>query len=203
MRNNIRIRSAMLAGFSFALICLGSCGYQFQGSGTILPEDIRSVYIPLVQNDTPQPGLEQAFTESVRSRFEQYGALKVVDELDQADAIFRVRVTDIDTETRDVTGQSDIELEVELQLVVAAELRRRTGQLLWRNPSFSRSDVFSTVSDTVVTSSAAFAQSGIGAGDLGTLEARELSRGQAREVLENLIEEVSRGLYLEAVADSF
>ena len=180
-----------------------SCGYSFQGSGSILPPDIKTIAIPLAENDTTEPGLGQRFSESLRTRFDRYGAVKVIEEESEADAVLTARVVNIETNVSDTTSNTDIELESELVLTVSAELRRKSGQLLYRNAAMSISDSAAAVGDVVVTSSSQFAQSNIGSGTLDTLGSREVARGQGSQVIEDLLEEASRRIYLDAVAADF
>ena len=182
---------------------LAGCGYAFEGSGSILPQDIKTIAIPLAENNTTQNGLGQRFTESLRSRFDRYGAVKVVEKESDADAVFRAKIENIDNRVSDVTSNTDIEVEKDLILTVSAELRRKNGQLLYRNAGMNISDSAATVGNTVVTSSSQFAQGGIQSTDINNLGAREVERGQSAQVMDDLLEEASRKLYLEAVAADF
>ncbi len=65
------------------------------------------------------------------------------------------------------------------------------------------SETFASTSDVVVTSSSNFSQGGIGSSSLGSLGSREVSRGQQREALSELVEEASRLIYEDAVAADF
>ena len=181
----------------------GGCGYHFQGSSSVLPEDIKTIYIPLVSNETSEPGLSIDFTEILRSRFERYGVVKIVEKKELADAIFEAKINALSSRVKGVTSETDIEVEVELTMYVDAELRRKNGQVLWKQNNFSASDDYASTGDTVVTSSADFAQGGIGATSLNNLDSREVARGQSEEALNNLMEEMSRQLYLAAVAADF
>ena len=189
------------------LLCVAflasACGYAFQGSGSILPDDIQTVYIRAAENNTKESGLGPLFSEKLRGRFERYGVVRVVDDRSSADAELVTRIENIDVVVRDVTGETDIALEQELVMTVFAELRKRNGEVLYRNPQLRASETFASVSDVVVTSSSSFAQGGIGSDSLGSLGAREVSRGQQAEVLDELMDEVSRVLYLDAVAAEF
>jgi hypothetical protein len=65
------------------------------------------------------------------------------------------------------------------------------------------SDSAASVGNVVVTSSSDFAQSGIQGSTLDTLGSHEVARGQGQQVLDDLLDEASRKLYLEAVAADF
>jgi outer membrane lipopolysaccharide assembly protein LptE/RlpB len=182
---------------------LMSCGYQFQGSGSILPPDVKTVAIPLVQNDTTDSTLTLTLTEALRSRFDRYGVVTVVERADDADAVLSTRIVKVSTDVQGVTSATDIELESSVTMDISAELKRQSGQVLWRNPNLRVTKSYASVSDTVVTSSSSFAQSGISSGSLSTLGSREVSRGQQQEALEELIDDVAQTIYFRAVASDF
>jgi outer membrane lipopolysaccharide assembly protein LptE/RlpB len=184
-------------------LLISGCGYAFQGSGTVLPEDIKTIAIRVSENQTTETGLGYKFTEKLQSRFERYGAVKIVDPDEDADAELITRILNIETSVRDVTSDTDIELEQDIILTVFAELRRRNGQVLYRNPALRTRDSFATVSDVVVTSSSSFAQAGITASSLDSLGSREVSRGAQSAALDDLLDESARQLYLDAVAAEF
>lgn len=209
---NTRIRIINKLNFRFfnvffafvALFACSSCGYGLQGSGSILPPDVKTVAILPVENLTTESAIELSLTEKLRSRFERYGVVEVVDEDEPRDAELATKVLSIDTTTRNTTGATDISLELDLVLTVEVELRRTSnGKLLYRNPFLVRRESFAGVSDVVVTSSSSFSQSAIGASTLSGLSTREVSRGQQEEVLEDLLDEVARSIYLNAVAADF
>lgn len=199
----ITLESAYRTAIAAVLTTLVGCGYTLQGSGSVLPQDIKSVYIPLADNETTEPGLGQRFTEVLRSRFDRYGVVKVVDRAQDADAILVAKIVNLDSRIRGVKGDTDTALESDLVMTISAELRRKNGQLLYRNGSLQASEEVAGVSDVVVTSSSSFAQGDVGASTLGALGDREVARGQEEQALDDLMEETSRKLYIEAVAADF
>lgn len=185
------------------LISLSGCGYVLQGSGSVLPADVRRIHIPIAENSTPETGLGLTVTEALRDQFERYGVLFVVEELSEADAVLNCRIMSVNRESRTVTSTTDTDLQLETQLILAAELRRVTGPVLWSNNRIQISQAFGTTQDVVVTSSADFASGGLSSADIGGLDSRELSRGQEAEVLEQLAEDAARRIYNEAVLPEF
>lgn len=194
---------------AFLLLSLSifSCGYQFQGSGSILPPDIKTIAIPIAENNTTESNLGERFTESLRSRFERYGVVKIVENEGEADAVLIAKIVDLDSRVSGVTSGTDIETESNLVLTVAVELRKKNGQLLYKNGGLSISDNVAGVKDLVVTSSSDFAQGGLGSdtlGDLGNKAGdREVQRGQEDQTVEAMLEEAARKIYLDAVAADF
>ncbi|MCB0345332.1 MAG: hypothetical protein KDD66_09440 [Bdellovibrionales bacterium] len=186
-----------------ALLLFGGCGYQFQGSGTSLPTDIKTIAVAPVENETLVAGLGREVEESIGTMIESFGALRVASSESDGDAVLRASIKNLDTRVRSVTGANDIALEYDLTITVAAELRRRNGQLLWRNPAVMASQQIAGTSSVVVTSGSDFAQGGISGQSLSTLDDKEVERGAGRAALNDLIEEISRRIYIEAVAEDF
>jgi outer membrane lipopolysaccharide assembly protein LptE/RlpB len=184
-------------------LCLGGCGYTFQGGGTVLPPDVRRVSIPLVENNSPEAGLSAVVTEALRDQFERYGVLTVVEDGSEADAILRTRIVKVIRESRTSTSETDTALQFDTVLTLAAELQRVTGPVLWRDNNIQVSRAFGSTSGVVVTSSADFAAGSIGGSDLGSLESREVARGQEQDALRALAEQAARQIYDEAVAPDF
>lgn len=194
---------------SVFLICgllpffLFGCGYGFQGSGSVLPNDIKTLAIRRSANLTTAPGIGLQFTEKLVSRFSRYGVVEVVQGTRDADAELVTTIKEVQFRVRDTTGETDIALEYDMELVISAELRRRNGQILYKNDAIKSVETFGGQSDVVVTSSSSFAQGGISADTLNSLSAREVTRGQGRVVLDELMDESARKLYLDSVAASF
>lgn len=188
---------------TLCLFVLSGCGYTFQGSGSVLPPDIKTVHIPTVENQTSENRFTNLLTESLRERFGRFGVLSVVDEIQTSDAVLSVEVVSVDREARTVTSGSDTVLQYETVAQLWGELRRKNGAVLWRNPLMRVAKGFGTTSSTVVTSSADFAQSGLDATTLASLSDVELSRGQEQEALIDLSEEAAKFIYEDAVAPDF
>lgn len=182
---------------------LSSCGYGFQGGGSVLPDDVNTIVVRVAENNTTEPGLGLRFAVKLRSRFDRYGAVKVVDSEDDADAELITVIKSVETRVRAVTGASDFEVEQELIMTVRSELRMMNGQILYRNENLQATSSFGSTSETVVTSSSQFAQAGIDSDTLDTLGSREVSRGQKNIALEEAMEEAARILYLDSVAEDF
>ena len=79
-----------------SILCLfGGCGYTFHGGGSVLPPDVTKVMIPMVENNSTEPGLGAIVTEALRDQFERFGALSVVDSYGEADAVLDAKILEI------------------------------------------------------------------------------------------------------------
>ena len=198
MIRNLQLILITLVG---CLTC--SCGYQFSGSGSTLPPDIKTLAIVDVRNQTTEPQVGLKLKENLELRFERYGVVELSEDPERADALLTCTITSIDDEVKTVTGQTDIELESDLLVTLSAAIKRRNGQIIWSNPNLVVRNSFASTSGAVVTSSSNFAQGDINTSALASLSSREVSRVQQEQALEDLLEEAARKIYLESVAESF
>lgn len=182
---------------------VNGCGYGFQGGGSVLPPDVKSVAIPLVENSSTEAGLGTVMTEALRDQFDRFGVVTVLEESGGADAVLRARILSVDRRTSTTTSTTDAALQQDTVLTLAAELRRSDGPVLWRNPALTVTKPFAATRGVVVTSSAAFSESSLGAQDLEGLGTREVSRGQEQEALQDLAQRAARIIYDQAVAPDF
>jgi outer membrane lipopolysaccharide assembly protein LptE/RlpB len=198
---NMQMLKVVVVGIS-ALCCTG-CGYSFQGGGSILPPEIKRVYIPVVENSSTESSLTALVTEALRDEFDRYGAITVVEESRQADAVLRARVIKVVRNTSTSTSRTDTSLQQDSVVQLAAELRKSNGEILWRNPNMRISRQFGTTRDVVNTSSVGYSSSSLGSDDLSKLSSREIARGQEEEAFSDLAEEAARRIYADAVAPDF
>jgi len=179
------------------------CGYTFRGSGSALPPDVKSIYIPQADNNSTKLGLATVLTDAIRDEFDAYGTVSVVDNQNEADAILKVTIVDVKETTSAVRANTNTSLQMQTTMFLTAELRRVTGPVLWRDNQIRVTQTFGADSSVVVTSSAAFAGGSISSGDLSGLSSREISRGQEASALNALSEDAARQMYDKAIAPDF
>jgi hypothetical protein len=76
---------AVAAVFLF-LFAAGCANYRL---GSMLPKDIRTVYVPTCRNQTPEPLIEQDVTRAILSQIQMDGALRGASESD-ADVVLEI-----------------------------------------------------------------------------------------------------------------
>ncbi len=182
---------------------MSSCGYHLQGSSSVLPPDVKRIAIKPVENLTTEVSLSARLTEALRSRFERYAVVKVVEPNQSRDAELITKIISLDTQTRSTSGNTDIAQELDLIINISAELKRTNGQILYKNPLIQRREPIATSGNLVVTSSSSFAQGSIAAQNLSGLSAREIARGQQEQIIDDMLDEVARSIYLNAVSAEF
>ena len=197
------ILSRIAATVLIFLTCLFGCGYQFSGSGSVLPPDIKTVYIPAVQNKTSEAILTNYLTEALREEFDRYGAVSVVESAKEADALLEAQVVKLESTNQSVSSGTDVALQKAALMTVGAQLRRKNGVALWRDSKIETSQAFGVTGDVVVTSSADFASSALSGADLGQLSDLEVSRGQEQQTYLNLAQATAKRIYEYAVLPDF
>lgn len=113
-----------------------SCGYHFTGEGPGPRPGLRYVAIPVFENRTSEPDLGSIFASALRKEFITKGTLQVVS-LDQAEAVFRGRITSIMTSA---VAHREAEETIQTRLYVTLDIRcvdTRDGKVLWQDPQFT------------------------------------------------------------------
>lgn len=85
------MKSLKFATLATAILAMAPACVHYH-LGSMLPPDIRTVYVPTVLNQTNEPFLEQDTTSAIIAQIQMDGSLKVVSE-SQADAILDVTLT--------------------------------------------------------------------------------------------------------------
>jgi outer membrane lipopolysaccharide assembly protein LptE/RlpB len=116
-----------------SIICIvlfGGCGYQMVGKGTHVPSGLTSVAIPTFVNQTYEPGIEVPFTQAFLREFIQDRRVKVVDRK-EAESILEgiIKSFEIYSVSYDRSGFA---LEYQTNVVIDLTLKKRTGEILWR-----------------------------------------------------------------------
>jgi len=115
-----------------------SCGYALAGRGSFLPTDIRKVGIPLLENGTPIPRIDQRFTEKIRTEFiDRARKYEIVPTTSEADAVLSGAITGFANTPLGVTDQ---QLASRYAFTVTLRVQftdRRNGQVLWSNDALT------------------------------------------------------------------
>lgn len=142
----MKIRTLALMALVGALLgSIGCAGYRL---GSMLPPDIKSVYVPSFANETSEPLIEIECQRAVIEAIQRDGSLKVGDE-GTADAIVRVRLREykIEPVVYDTTRRSDVR---QYRIKIAASLlmtRRADDTVIVERPTVRGEGVFNVAGD--------------------------------------------------------
>ena len=116
-----------------AVLLTGCATYQL---GSMLPDDIKTVYVPTFVNKTSEPMIETEVTQAVIREIQKDGSLKVVGTPEEADTLLSVTLTDYRLTPlkyeRDLNTTAD-----QYRLTLTAQVmltRRTTDKVVSENP---------------------------------------------------------------------
>ena len=113
---------AILALVAAALLS-GCVEYRL---GSMLPNDIRTVYMPTCVNETSEPLIELDTTRAILSQIQMDGSLRIASE-DTADTILDVKLTNFDLDPVGyVAGDSSTVDQYRMRITASFVLRRQS-----------------------------------------------------------------------------
>ncbi len=134
-----------LALIIVCLLLLLSCGpYSFSGK-TIT--GIKSVYIPVFDNETIEYGLGEELTNKVTDAIVADNTLRVVDR-EAADAILNATVTSFER-TSEIYNIEDQVQEYRVTLAIQARFVKADGELVWEEPRLTAFGLYDAQAETL------------------------------------------------------
>ena len=149
-----------------SLLLLSSCGYHMAGTGGHLSAGVKSIFIPVFENKTMEPIIEEELTTAVIREFLKDGRIEVA-ESSRADMVLKGSVVSYKETPVSFDAAQNV---LEYRVTVATHLTLLNTNKLWEH------DVTSTAEYTVSS-------------DVMTTRIKKLSA--LREIARNLSEEVA------------
>jgi len=115
----------------------GGCGYALAGRGSFLPDYIRTVGIPPLENHSTFFQVEQVLTEKIRTEFIGRGKYAVVPEAGATDATLTGEITSISVVP---VGFTEQQLASRYLFTVSMKIQftdARTSEVLWSNDALT------------------------------------------------------------------
>ena len=117
------------------------CGYRLRGAAIDLPENIRTLAIPLFENKSDQPAIEQIFTDAMIERFLSLPKIKITDE---AQAIFLGTIKSYSYEKPLAFDRSLGVTEFQLEVVLDVSIKEaKSNNILWERKNIRKTTEFS------------------------------------------------------------
>lgn len=196
MKHRFRLRgiAALLIGAGM-LLTAAACGYHVAGQSPLFSQDIRRIYVEPFISRTHDVGVEQELTSALRSEFYRRGELKVVDQVDQADAIVSGVIRSLDSHVASVNRKDEV-LQWESVMVLDVSLRRREpNEILWRGQGTRLSQIFSGSRAAVVTTSSEFRTGTLNALDIRRMTDIQLTQSEIQRARTELMEGFAQQLH--------
>jgi outer membrane lipopolysaccharide assembly protein LptE/RlpB len=199
-RSTVKPATWLARGAALAILLSSACGYNFAGTGSRVPEDVKTVSLGPIQNETRELGIEKALLESLEDEVSSRPRLKVVP-IGQGEATLSGIVRYYIARPTSFSSQDEA-LEYQVTMAVDLELRRTdNGKLLWKGVNVRESQSYSAVPGVVVTTSSQFQRTTLNAQNVNQFTDIQLSEGQRREANERLVELLSRDIYNQMMED--
>jgi hypothetical protein len=139
------------------LLCLPlGCGYALVGRGVAIDPSIKVIAVPLFEDDTGKPGIDQQVTEKVIDELLKRGRFEVVQTEAGADAVVKGRLTSyraVPVGFSDSGGQEQAQAQTEASryaVTLSARVRyEKVGEKepIWESNNFSFRDEYDVGDD--------------------------------------------------------
>ena len=139
-------RKCALSGIVLACMAAAGCGYTLAGRGSFLPGYIRTIGIPMFENNTSAFEVEQLVTQEVRQEFIGRGRYRVVPETDGADAVLDGSIYSVQIAPASFNADQQASRYVFTVTASIAFTDLTTDEVLWRNPALVFSDEYDVAS---------------------------------------------------------
>jgi len=192
----------MTARAAIALLActLSACGYHFAGEQRGLPQDVHSLSVGKLVNQSREYGLEKTLGFAFEREIHKRGHFRMI-EGSGGDALLSGTIRDI--KVRPVAfDANDQAVQYEISVVLDFTLtRQHDGQVLWVVRNFEETDDYSVSSRTMVTSSSRFQRGTLNAADAQNPEFTrvQLAETERRQAIGRLLRQAVREAYNQMV----
>ena len=128
------MRAALI--LTLALACSG-CGYALAGRGSFLPDYIKIVGIPPIENRSTYLQVEQILTEKIRTEFIGRGKYSVLSEAAGSDAVLSGEITGISAQPIGFNEQQFASRYLFIMTMKVQLTDARTSMVLWSNDALT------------------------------------------------------------------
>ena len=136
-----------LAGMS--LLVVTACGYRLGAHSCESDRMAKNIAIPLFQNESQEPRLENLLTQAFRDRIQALPCASLCS-CEQADALLKGKVLSVESYTVAV-DEEFFAMEYRMRVVMAVSLvRSEDGEVLWRDGGLEEEVSFYANSDPLL-----------------------------------------------------
>lgn len=128
------MRAALILMLAMAT---SSCGYALAGRGSFLPDYIKIVGIPPIENRSTYQQVELVLTDKIRTEFIGRGKYRVLPEASGSDAVLTGEITGISAQP---VGFTETQLASRYLFTMTMRVRltdARTNMVLWSNDALT------------------------------------------------------------------
>src|SRR5262245_29372183 len=121
---------------TFVILLSTGCGYHLAGTGSSLPDHIKTIGLPIFVNNTQGYQVEQKITNDIQTVLIQRGKYKVIPETDNVDAILKGTILSVSLTP--ITFNNDGRAQ-DYSVIITAKVTftdQIDKKILFQNPSF-------------------------------------------------------------------
>lgn len=131
IRMRMHVRSKLLGLIVLLAMLVSACGYRLTPVGGVVPEDSKTIAIPVFVNGTNEPNVDISLTQAVVNEFLTDGRLKIAS-VDDADLILRCKVVKFEVIATAYTPTTYIQ-QYNINISVDARLTEtKSNKVLWQ-----------------------------------------------------------------------
>ena len=130
-RSKCRLSRGVTALVGVVMLFSGGCAQYQIGAASLYPQDVRTVYLPMIRSQSFRSGLGEQLTEAIAKQIEQQTNYKVVGNAN-ADSVLSATIIE-DRKRAAVESVNDDVREVETSIYVRVTWVKRNGQVLAEN----------------------------------------------------------------------
>ena len=137
-----------LLGFGALMLTCHGCAHMGYSLGSMLPPDISSVYVPIVDNQTDEPDIESDVTTAVIGFIQRDGSLSISSE-SEADAVLhivlqRYEIVPISFESDRRTAAEEYRIYLTASIAL---IRSADGEIIAESPGVRGESTFELAGD--------------------------------------------------------
>lgn len=162
-------------------LAVAGCGYALAGKQNNLPDYIRRIGVPVFQNQSTIPELDQLYTQAVRTELQSRRKFTVVSETTGVDAVLVGTIQAVSQTPVAFTPGTNQASRYQITVIVHVEFRDTKTNKILASPVDQKTEEYEVTTGAVVT-------------DLATLYAQNrnafdrLSRDFARSVVQTILD---------------
>ncbi|MBI3456247.1 MAG: LptE family protein [Candidatus Rokubacteria bacterium] len=128
MSRAVRVASILAAVVGTVLVA-GGCGYSLRAS---LPANIKTVHIPVLENRTQEPGIEEFITQALTQAVVTSGRLRLAESAERADAVLEGSIVEYSLTSLAFDRAANV-TQYRLQIALTLTLRDRAkNEVIWK-----------------------------------------------------------------------
>ncbi len=121
----------------FSFIVLFGCGYTFAPRGEYIDKHITTVYVQFFENKTSQAELENYVRTAFINQFIQNSRLKIVGSAEEADAIVKGKILNLNTSPLSYGSNSLVAEERATMILEVDFWEKESGKTIWSSKNIT------------------------------------------------------------------